>query len=571
MTGTRDWLTRERGSRDWRLLPAAICGWAASLAAHAGFAYCMSHDGMLGALPAVLTCMIPLLAVLAGLPFPRLPASVRRRITLWHASVTVCAIAAMVCAASALTYDLLQWRDPASRAAAEGDASVVVTARATSPTVISDRRSNDCRADARITSVTIDGVRQTSSARARIYADRPECGKRKQDGTYKIVGRISEARYGAMPLWLTDVTTVEHVRPPNLPMRAIGMMQEAFFVQTARLSDQGKVLVPGLTLGVLGQDYVPAEGDGTDIDSTYAAQVEDAFQRSGIVHLMAVSGGHLAVTAALVRSVCSFFLLPRRFTALLVAMSYIMLSACVFPSDSVSRALLMGLSGAACLFIGRRGQAMASLSWTTLAMLMACPHMSQSFGFALSCAAVLGIVLFADTLNAWMEPVLPRFVAEALSMTIAAQVFTLPIQVLIEPELPVFSIPANLMVAPFVGFATLAGLASLAVSWLIPWLGLQLARAASWGTAVMELTALELGSGSQATIPWAGGVGGAVLVCVVEAACAAAAIMTHRLFGQMMVQEPDLPGKRLIANPVERLRMWMERTRKALRELQWEE
>ena len=87
----------------------------------------------------------------------------------------------------------------------------------------------------------------------------------------------------------------------------------------------------------------------------------------------------------------------------------------------------------------------------------------------------------------------------------------------------------------------------------------------------MELTALELGSGSQATIPWAGGVEGAVLVCVVEAACAAAAIMTHRLFGQMMVQEPDLPGKRLIANPVERLRMWMERTRKALRELQWEE
>ena len=343
MTGTRDWLTRERGSRDWRLLPAAICGWAASLAAHAGFAYCMSHDGMLGALPAVLTCMIPL-AVLAGLPFPRLPASVRRRITLWHASVTVCAIAAMVCAASALTYDLLQWRDPASRAAAEGDASVVVTARATSPTVISDRRSNDCRADARITSLTIDGVRQTSSARARIYADRPECGKLKQDGTYKIAGRISEARYGAMPLWLTDVTTVEHVRPPNLPMRAIGMMQEAFFVQTARLSDQGKVLVPGLTLGVLGQDYVPAEGDGADIDSTYAAQVEDAFQRSGIVHLMAVSGGHLAVTAALVRSVCSFFLLPRRFTALLVAMSYIMLSACVFPSDSVSRALLMGLS-----------------------------------------------------------------------------------------------------------------------------------------------------------------------------------------------------------------------------------
>ena len=282
-----------------------------------------------------------------------------------------------------------------------------------------------------------------------------------------------------MPLWLTDVTTVEHVRPPNLPMRAIGMMQEAFFVQTARLSDQGKVLVPGLTLGVLGQDYVPAEGDGTDIDSTYAAQVEDAFQRSGIVHLMAVSGGHLAVTAALVRSVCSFFLLPRRFTALLVAMSYIMLSACVFPSDSVSRALLMGLSGAACLFIGRRGRAMASLSWTTLAMLMACPHMSQSFGFALSCAAVLGIVLFADTLNAWMEPVLPRFVAEALSMTIAAQVFTLPIQGAHRTGTAGVLHTGESDGGAVRGFRHIGRPASLAVSWLIPWLGLQLARAAS--------------------------------------------------------------------------------------------
>ena len=575
---TFEWRDGEQGSRDWRLLPAALCGWAASLATHMGFDYCVERDGRFGMLPLVVALAVPLLALLGllGLPFLRspmlrVPVDVRRAVAAWHFSIIVCVVAAMACASSALTYDVLQWRDAASYAARNGERDVVTLVRTTSPAVNSNRRANDCQIDATISTITASQVTQPSMVRVRVYADRPDCGTLKQGGEYRMRGTLAISQYGAMPLWLTDIASVERIRGPNFALRTIGMMQQAFFEQTSRLSDQGKVLVPGLTLGVLGQDYVPAEGDGADIDSTYAAQVEDAFQRSGIVHLMAVSGGHLAVTAALVRSVCSFFLLPRRFTALLVAMSYIMLSACVFPSDSVSRALLMGLSGAACLFIGRRGQAMASLSWTTLAMLMACPHMSQSFGFALSCAAVLGIVLFADTLNAWMEPVLPRFVAEALSMTIAAQVFTLPIQMLIEPELPVFSIPANLMVAPFVGFATLAGLASLAVSWLIPWLGLQLARAASWGTAVMELTALELGSGSQATIPWAGGVGGAVLVCVVEAACAAAAIMTHRLFGRMMVQEPDLPGKRLIANPVERLRMWMERTRKALRELQWEE
>lgn len=91
-------------------------------------------------------------------------------------------------------------------------------------------------------------------------------------------------------------------------MRVIDTMQQAFLTQTAQLSDQGKILVPGLTLGILGQDYVPVEGADAGIDSTYATQVEDAFRRSGIVHLMAVSGGHLAVVAALVRGVCSFSL-----------------------------------------------------------------------------------------------------------------------------------------------------------------------------------------------------------------------------------------------------------------------
>ena len=87
-----------------------------------------------------------------------------------------------------------------------------------------------------------------------------------------------------------------------------------------------------------------------------------------------------------------------------------------------------------------------------------------------------------------------------MAMTIAAQLFTLPIQVLIEPELPVYSIPANLVVAPFVGFSTLAGLASLAISWILPSLGFIFASLASWGTAIMEFMALNLGSGDHATI-----------------------------------------------------------------------
>lgn len=484
---TYEWRDREQGSGDWRLLPATLCGWAASLATHAVFDYCVEQEGRLGVLPLVLVLTVPLLALL-GLPFMRspilrLPVGMRRAVAAWHFSIIVCVVAAMACASSALTYDVLQWRDAASYAARKGESDVVALIRTTSPAVNSNRRTNDCQIDATISTITASRVTQPSMMRVRVYADRPDCGTLKQGGEYRMRGTLAISQYGAMPLWLTDIASVECIRASNPALRVIDMMQQAFFEQTSRLSDQGKVLVPGLTLGILGQDYIPSDSGngktGTGIDSTYANLLENAFQRSGILHLMAVSGGHLAVVATIVRAACSFLLLPRRVTAIVIGMSYIMLAMCVFPSDSVSRALLMGLAGVGFLLLGRRTQALAALNWTTLGMLMANPHMSRSFGFALSCAAVLGIVLFANPLSAWLTPIMPSFIAQTMAMTVAAQLFTLPIQVLIEPELPVYSIPANLVVAPFVGFSTLAGLASLAISWILPNMGFMLANLAS--------------------------------------------------------------------------------------------
>lgn len=129
-----------------------------------------------------------------------------------------------------------------------------------------------------------------------------------------------------------------------------------------------------------------------------------------------------------------------------------------------------------------------------------------------------------------------------MAMTIAAQLFTLPIQVLIEPELPVYSIPANLVVAPFVGFSTLAGLASLAISWILPSLGFIFASLASWGTAIMEFMALNLGSGDHATIPWTGDAGGALLIILVEIIGYTTARFAGTLFARITTTEPNLPA-----------------------------
>ena len=67
-----------------------------------------------------------------------------------------------------------------------------------------------------------------------------------------------------MPLWLLvdGSQPLAQVRDPPLHYALISRMQQAFFMVIEQLPDQGRVLVPGLTMGVLGQDYV-----GTDSQS----------------------------------------------------------------------------------------------------------------------------------------------------------------------------------------------------------------------------------------------------------------------------------------------------------------
>ena len=243
-----------------------------------------------------------------------------------------------------------------------------------------------------------------------------------------------------------------------------------------------------------------------------------------------------------------------------MAVSDVMLAIVVFPSDSVLRALLMGLFGAAAVAAGRRGQSVSSLSWTVIIVLLIAPSMSVSYGFALSCAAVLGIVLFAGPLTDWLACMLPRLLSAPLAMTIAAQSLTLPIQVLMDPQLPLASVPANLLVGPVVGFATMAGLAALFISWLMPQCGYVLAWIAGCGTSVMERVAAMVSDNEFATMPWAGGIPGALLMVLVESACATVLILATRWLRLLRSDGSGDGGQSFRPRLRDRIRIWWSQT-----------
>ncbi|WEV73305.1 ComEC/Rec2 family competence protein [Bifidobacterium sp. ESL0798] len=435
---------------------------------------------------------------------------------IWVMVLASSALAAFIASMSA---DVMAYRDPAMALVRESESTVEATVRLDSPVTAASSWQADCQANAHFSVIGHDGIWQASGSHIVLYANKPVCGRLSNGQTIRTSGTLQAARYGMRPIWLTvddDAQTRVVERAPPVK-RVVDSMQRSFFSVTEGLSDQGRVLVPGLTIGLLGQDFMGASTSKREpVNATFATLLEMHFKDFGIMHLMAVSGGHFALIGSLIRSGCARFLLPRQIVAILTVLAYSALASAMYPSDSVMRALIMGFFAASAMFAGRRPQAISALSWTVIFVLLVNPAMARSYGFALSCASVLGIVLCAKPIAEHLSALLPKFLADGMSVTIAAQLFTLPLQVLMTPTLPLLSVPANLIVAPFVDFSTLSGLAGLVFASSMPHLAFVFVWLSSCGTSVMQWCADTIGGSQSATMPWAGGVGGALMVVVCE-------------------------------------------------------
>lgn len=594
-------MTGECGGRDRRMLAAAAAAWAASLAAHHMFDLMMDggratrtpHGPAAAAAPAGMAAadaaafsntaaptdamaatgtVVPAspavpadtvataLALVVGMAVAvaavaavaavtalmrrrRDPASAcgRARVLAVAAStLTVPICAALMAGTAAWCADAAAWRDPAAVHARDGPATVDATLRVADPVVASAVRGSDCQAEARMLALDADGATLPSTASVRVLADGAACPALVRGATMRASGTLRISAFDDGGVWLVIGDAPPRIiREPGPAVRTVAAMHAAFFEACSGLSDQGRALVPGLTLGVLGQDHVAMrDGSAVAVDAAYGAQLERRFRQSGIMHLMAVSGGHFALAAVLIRRLCAWALAPRGVVAAATALGYAALAALVYPSDSVLRAVVMGLFGIAARAVGRRPQAMSALCWTVVVVLAVRPAMSRSFGFALSCAAVFGITAFGPAIGGMLGRALPRAVAEAVGVSVSAQLCTLPVQVLMDPRIPLMSVPANLVVAPVVGLSTLAGLAALLASPLSVELGAALAWLAGCGTHVMDRCAAWLADDGHATLPWADGVPGAMLVLAVEA-CACVAVAAG---ARLLVRPADPVG-----------------------------
>lgn len=253
-------------------------------------------------------------------------------------------------------------------------------------------------------------------------------------------------------------------------------------------------------------------GQRTDLPAQMTAQM----RATSLTHLTAVSGAHLAIVVGLVAALAGGPRWLRLSMTGLCAAGFVWL---VGPSASVVRSATMVAIVIAGLALNRAVTTAGALWLTATTMLLLDPHNALDYSFVLSFLATAGIVILSPRIASPLSRHIPRWLAVAVAVPVAAQVATFPVTVLLTPALPVYSVPANLLAGLAVGPATVAALLALAAGeawWGAPALWLADVLSA-WIAGVAAFFAGLPG----ASLPWASGPGGAALAGVLLALVAA--------------------------------------------------
>jgi competence protein ComEC len=232
-----------------------------------------------------------------------------------------------------------------------------------------------------------------------------------------------------------------------------------------------------------------------------AADDWEVFWRTGVGHLMSISGLHITMLAALgfmlafalwARVPALALRVPARKAAVvagvMVALAYALMTGYAVPAQ---RTFVMLAVVAACVLADRHGSASRVLALAALAVLLIDPWAVLSAGFWLSFGAVAAI-FYVMALRTGRHGKLHGAVLEQLAVT----VIMLPILMALFQEVSVVSPIANAFAIPIVSLVivplTLAG-AFLPLPWLLhvahalmEWLMVPLEWLASWPNAMLE-------------------------------------------------------------------------------------
>ncbi len=478
---------RAARSTDLRLLVPALAGWAAA-AATLGAAVPVR-----AALVGGLLSIGVVLAVVAR-------RSARVRTVRWAVLLVVTVVALLQ--AAAVAQGALRDRGGV-RALARERTTVRAVAVLTGDPVLLPARADETQRvlrEATVTSLSARG-RLVGTAAPVLLTGGDELVGPSWRSSVEVRGRLVPAEPGDDRVAILAVSGPVRVRaPPGAVAAGAERLRAGLRGAVDSAPHDARGLLPGLVIG--------------DTSRT-PADLTDAMRATGMTHLTAVSGANVAVVVGLVLGLCGVLGLPRRVRPLLAGLALAGFVVLARPDPSVVRAAAMGAIGLLGLSRSRRSAGPPVLAGAVVAVLVLDPWLARSYGFVLSTLATLGLLLFT---RPWGDAVAARLptrlapLGPALAVPVAAQVATAPVIVLLQGSVSVVGVVANLLAAPLVPPATVAGVVAALVS--VPWPSG--AAVVAWTgvlpTEVIAWIAHAFARVPGGTAPWPDGAPGALLL-----------------------------------------------------------
>ncbi len=199
-------------------------------------------------------------------------------------------------------------------------------------------------------------------------------------------------------------------------------------------------------------------------------EVVHDFAATGLVHILSVSGTHIALVAGVAVWLGGWLGLRRAFVAGLAAVCIVFYALFAGLSPPVIRSVAMGLIALAAAGLGREKDSSQALAVAALGMLAWQPGLVYDISFQLSFGATAGlVVLYPKTVR--HLAFLPPFVAKAVAVTAAAQLGVLPFLAWYFNSFPLSSFLANVIIVPPMEALVVLGLLGSLAGTLVPLLG----------------------------------------------------------------------------------------------------
>jgi competence protein ComEC len=204
-------------------------------------------------------------------------------------------------------------------------------------------------------------------------------------------------------------------------------------------------------------------------------ETKDKLSKSGLSHIIAISGSHIVVFSAMLFEVLLFLGLWRKqaqIGAILFTFLYVFLVG--LPASAVRAGIMVSLLFLAQI-LGRQSFNLRTLVLAAFLILFQNPLLLKfDLGFQLSFLAVLGLILMGPVFNHWLNLLFKDrlgFVRELLAMTFSAQVFTIPLLIYSFGYFSIVSLVSNILAVPPTPFLMGLGLLLPLIGMVSPILG----------------------------------------------------------------------------------------------------